>query len=330
VPRDAPRRTAGRVAAFGLLSTLVHVSAFGVALGVWHLERSNATPPSRLVLVDLVPVVPAARSGELLPENPSHDDTDTPAALPQRVVEPTAQNAELGAQIRDEQARTAQLEAQYRQQLAARDTAMSLLGHEMGALAADRDALSRALAAARERATALEQELALRRQAEAAAKAELEATYERLVSALESEIAARDVALERANARVTVTIVERVLFPSGQARLTSDGERVIDTLGAALAVVADRRILIEGHTDDVPIGSELRTRFASNWELSTARATAVVKRLIDRSSIPPGRLQAMGRADTDPLSTNETDEGRRLNRRIEIILLPLEDSRGDG
>jgi chemotaxis protein MotB len=122
--------------------------------------------------------------------------------------------------------------------------------------------------------------------------------------------------------------VDRVLFPSGQAELTTDGVRVIDKVGAALAALADRRILVVGHTDDVPIGAELRARFPSNWELSTARATTVVKRFIDHAHIEASRLDATGRADTEPVSPNATDEGRRLNRRIEIILLPPQPSPG--
>jgi chemotaxis protein MotB len=86
--------------------------------------------------------------------------------------------------------------------------------------------------------------------------------------------------------------------------------------------VTDRRVLIEGHTDNVPIGPQLRSRFPSNWELSTARATEVVRRLIDRTHLAPERVQPAGRADTDPVVSNDTEDGRRRNRRIEIILLP--------
>jgi chemotaxis protein MotB len=329
--RATRARAHGRAAAFVLLSALVHVTAYGAALRVWRPGQPDEPLPSRLVLVDLVPPSPTSVSAQPLPAEQAQDEArkrdeaeEASSALAQRLTELSAENVELAARVRDQEQRMAQLEAEHRAALAARDTAASELGEELGAVVADRDALSRQLTAARERAAALEQELDTQRRVEEAAKDEVAATYDRLVRALQAEIAAKDVALERANARVTVAIVERVLFPSGQARLTSDGERVVDKLGAALAGVSDRRILVEGHTDDMPIGPELRARFASNWELSTARATAVVKRLIDQANIPPGRLQATGRADTDPVATNETDEGRRLNRRIEIILLPPE------
>jgi chemotaxis protein MotB len=119
-----------------------------------------------------------------------------------------------------------------------------------------------------------------------------------------------------------VAIADRILVPSGQAALTPAGERVIDKVGTALAGATDRRVRIEGHTDNVPIGPELRSRFPTNWELSTARATEVVRRLIDHAHMPPDRVQPAGRADTDPVTSNDTEDGRQRNRRIEIILLP--------
>ena len=327
--RGRARRTSARRAVpFMVLSGVVHAAALGAALVASAPSRPDA-PASRVVLVDLAPASPASETGALLPVDRPAEDADTPATLSRRVTELSADNAELSAAILEQQQRTAQLEAQYRQEIAALATAQSQLGDELAAVAADREALSTELAAAREQAAALEQELAARRQAEQAALEEVTATYERLVSALQGEIAAKDVALERANARVTVAIVDRVLFPSGQAALTPAGERVIDKVAAALAAAADRRVLVEGHTDDVPIGPDLRQRFPSNWELSTARATEVVKRLIAQARIAPERLQPAGRADTDPVMSNDTEEGRRRNRRIEIILLPPALSKGD-
>jgi len=315
-----PRRSHGRVTALVMLSSLVHLGAFGAAVTAWRLGQSSEPVPSRLVLVDLAS--PTADSGQALPPEPARETVDARVPLDQRVAKLTADNAALAARVRDQDEQKAQIEAEHRASLAARDTALSELGDELGAVVADRDALSSELAAARERAASLQQELDARQRAELLARSELASTYDQLVSSLRAEIDAKDIALERANARVTVAVVDRVLFPTGQAQLTSDGERVIDKIGAALAAVPNRRILIEGHTDDVPIGAELRTRFPSNWELSTARATTVVKRLIEHGGIVPNRLQASGRADTDPAAANDTDEGRRLNRRIEIIVLP--------
>ena len=90
-----------------------------------------------------------------------------------------------------------------------------------------------------------------------------------------------------------------------------------------LAKVTDRRIQIEGHTDAQEIGPELKKLFASNWELSAARATEVVRYLLAHTSLPAEHLLAVGRADTVPVASNATEDGRRLNRRIEILLMPL-------
>jgi len=304
-----------------VVSGLVHLAAMGAALTVWRPGDTMGTLAPRLVFVDLPSVTPASSTPDVASIDRSLEPS-VPAALAQHAAELGATNTELSGRLRDQEERTAQLEARHRQEVAGLEAAASALGDELAAVTADRTALSRALAASREQVSALEQELETRRQTEDAARAEMEAAWERLVTSLRQEIADKDVALERANAQVTVAIVDRVLFPSGQAGLTPDGERVIDKLGAVLAGMPDRRIRIEGHTDDVPVGEELRSRFPSNWDLSTARATTVVQRLIDQAHIAPGRLEATGRADTEPVTSNTTEAGRRRNRRIEIILLP--------
>src|SRR5262249_60502135 len=128
------------------------------------------------------------------------------------------------------------------------------------------------------------------------------------------EISQKEIALHRAKEKLTVTIVDRVLFPSGQATLTPEGRHIIEKVGAVLARVSDRRILIEGHTDNVPIGETLKTVFPSNWELSAARATEVGKYLIAQSKLPANHLKAVGRADTAPVASNTSQGGRMQNR----------------
>lgn len=153
------------------------------------------------------------------------------------------------------------------------------------------------------------------------ARRELERTYHALLAALREEITQKDVALRRARAGLAVSIVDRVLLPSGEAGLSAEGRDVIDKVAGVLATTSPGRIVIEGHTDDVPIGPALRARSPSNWELSTARATSVVRRLVTRGGAPHA-LEAIGRADTRPLADNDTETGRRRNRRIEIVLPP--------
>jgi len=114
-------------------------------------------------------------------------------------------------------------------------------------------------------------------------------------------------------------LTDNVLFDSGLADLKAAGMPLLTQIGTLLAVEARHPILVEGHTDDVPIST---ARFASNWELSTARASQVVRYLIGRN-VPARRFGAAGYADLHPLSTNGTDGGRARNRRVEVVLQRL-------
>jgi len=100
------------------------------------------------------------------------------------------------------------------------------------------------------------------------------------------------------------------------------GLQVLKQVSDILKKVTDKQIRIEGHTDNVPIGVKLRGRFPTNWELSTARATSVVRYLIEDGGVDRANLLAVGYADTRPLVANDTEEGRTANRRIEIALYP--------
>jgi chemotaxis protein MotB len=122
--------------------------------------------------------------------------------------------------------------------------------------------------------------------------------------------------------RLTINMVDRVLFDSGQAQVKPAGMKVLKQVGDVLNQVSDKQIRIEGHTDNVPISSKLQDRFKTNWELSTARATTVVRYLIDQGSVDRQYLSAVGYADTHPLASNDSEEGRSSNRRIEIVLYP--------
>src|SRR5438128_2360441 len=103
---------------------------------------------------------------------------------------------------------------------------------------------------------------------------------------------------------------------------TARANELVKQVSDIMKNVTDKQIRIEGHTDNVPIGAKLKERFQTNWELSTARATSVVRYLIEDGGVDRANLLAVGYADTKPLASNDTEEGRTANRRIEIALYP--------
>lgn len=154
-----------------------------------------------------------------------------------------------------------------------------------------------------------------------ASLAEARRENERLAARLE-EIGKDKLSTQQFRDRLTITMVDRVLFESGSDQITAEGMEVLYKVSAVLRDASDKRILVSGHTDNVPIGPSLRSRFKTNWELSTARATSVVRYLVDHGGIAPRSLTAVGHAYTKPVADNESEEGRSHNRRIEIMLYP--------
>jgi chemotaxis protein MotB len=152
----------------------------------------------------------------------------------------------------------------------------------------------------------------------------LNLTLSELTKRLEADIARGDITIQRGRDRLTITLVERVLFDSGQAQIKPSGVGVLKQVSEILKSQPDKQVRVEGHTDNVPIGAKLKERFPTNWELSTARATSVVRYLLDEGGLDPGSLSAVGFADTRPIASNDVEEGRMANRRIDIVLYPKE------
>jgi chemotaxis protein MotB len=151
---------------------------------------------------------------------------------------------------------------------------------------------------------------------------ELEKTREEIETSLKEQIALKNIKIEEIEGKLKVTFVDKILFDSGSVRIKPKGREVILTLADSFKDNKEQSIVVEGHTDDVQIGLALQDRFPTNWELSTARATSVVRFLQEKGNIEPERLTASGFSFYKPVDTNETDEGRKQNRRIEIILIP--------
>lgn len=136
-------------------------------------------------------------------------------------------------------------------------------------------------------------------------------------AALES----KDVTISQLQGKLTVNILDRILFDSGEAVLQPGGEAVLQKIAGILAQHPDLKIHVIGHTDDVPIRVSARSKFASNWELSMARALAAVRFLTETAGVDPRRLGAVGYGEFRPLASNATPEGRAKNRRIAITIL---------
>ncbi|GAB4446462.1 MAG: OmpA family protein [Bacteroidales bacterium] len=122
------------------------------------------------------------------------------------------------------------------------------------------------------------------------------------------------------NGKVYVSMEEKLLFQSGKWDVDAKGQKAIKDLAVVLEKNADVNIMIEGHTDDVPFKGNGAVE--DNWDLSTKRATAVLKILLNNSKIDPKRLSAVGRGEYLPLENAKTVEARAKNRRTEIILTP--------
>ena len=134
----------------------------------------------------------------------------------------------------------------------------------------------------------------------------------------------KDVTISQLQGRLTVNILDRILFDSGEAAVKPEGEKVLQQIATVLAQFPKRQINVVGHTDNIPIRAGSRGQYATNWELSTARATAALRMLSERAGVDPRRLAAVGYGEFHPLADNSTPEGRAKNRRIALVVLPEE------
>ncbi|MCX5818321.1 MAG: OmpA family protein [Deltaproteobacteria bacterium] len=148
-------------------------------------------------------------------------------------------------------------------------------------------------------------------------------TYEELLAEMKGEIEQGQIAITELQGKLTVDVVDRILFDSGQAEVKPEGLAVLKRVVEILMTVTDKVIRIEGHTDNIPIAGTLAKRYPTNWELSAARALNVT-RYLEKQGIDPTILSAAAFGEYQPVAENDTPEGRAKNRRIAIILLPKE------
>ena len=146
---------------------------------------------------------------------------------------------------------------------------------------------------------------------------DMEALKAEIDSELQSENVASSVTTSIDMRGLVISFNNAVLFDSGNAKVKEENEKALLEV-AAMVNTTDNYIRIEGHTDDIPINSKI---YASNWELSTARASSVVRLLIDKGNVSPERLSAVGYGEYKPVESNATPEGRAKNRRIDFIVM---------
>ncbi len=258
--------------------------------------------------------------------------------LGERVAELEMRNSELHAQIAalsgersnlrgklaESEERNAGLQQDLRRARADLDrleTVLSARSAEAGAALSElRRTVDRLQEENRNLAILVEQE----RIAREARIAQMTSTFDELVNKMEAEIERGEITISELQGRLTVNLVDRILFDTGKAEIKPAGLEVLKRVGDILKQEQDKEILIEGHTDNVPISARLRETFPTNWELSAARAINVVHYLQGRVGIPGERLSAVGLGPYRPVAPNDVPEGRAQNRRIQIILVPAE------
>jgi chemotaxis protein MotB len=190
------------------------------------------------------------------------------------------------------------------------------LEQDNAALKQQNDAHQQKNTAMQEQVGSLEQE----KTALLAASQQRQQQYDALVKDLSKEVEKGQLQVRQYKDMLSVDLAEQIFFDSGRATLKASGKDVLKKVGEALKGYKDKVIRVVGYTDNVPVAKSLQGTYPTNWELSVARATNVVRFLQD-VGVPPERLVASGRGEYDPVASNDTPEGRQKNRRIEIMLI---------
>lgn len=224
----------------------------------------------------------------------------------------------LSSELAQAKQRIAELE----RQLNGKDQELSALKGATG----DRERLLADLAAAKQRATDLESEITRRDHEMAGLRGALDQQKTSLAEAksdlsklLQAEVAKGNVTMKQLGDQLTLGLATTLLFDSGEATLKPGGADVLSRIGSVLKNYPDRSIHVAGHTDNVPIKGRLAKRFPTNAELSQARADSARQALTD-GGMSADKINAKGHADSRPIASNSTAEGRQKNRRVEIVV----------
>jgi chemotaxis protein MotB len=235
-------------------------------------------------------------------------------ARAQREAEDQAQTA---AQLRAEILRLETTLSETRQTLAQREQRLATLGEEVRSLENEANRLVTLL---NQRG---DETVILRNRLEALAALEQEIRdrnriYEDVIGRFQSLISAGQLSVSISRGRLAINLPQDILFESGSATIGREGRTTLTQVARVLADIPDRQFQVEGHTDDVPIQT---ARFPSNWELSAARALSVIH-LLQEQGVRPENISGGAFGEYQPVADNEAPSGRRLNRRIEIVMVP--------
>ncbi|MBN2717572.1 MAG: OmpA family protein [Deltaproteobacteria bacterium] len=187
---------------------------------------------------------------------------------------------------------------------------LAALGQNVEALLGQKSELASDLEATRAREAKLREE-------QEAQKKRME-QYRKVIKQFQELVNSGKLSIKIVDGQMVVQMASSILFETGQAKLSEEGELALADLANILATIKDRKFQVAGHTDNVPINSK---KFPSNWELSTARAVNVVK-FLQENGVDPKNISAAGYAEYRPSESNDTKDGQAANRRIEITLLP--------
>ncbi len=209
------------------------------------------------------------------------------------------QNVSLQADVENKDTKISELE-----------TLTSQLERRLGKATDDKESL---------RASIVQMKQALKEMSERKKETERRmAEFRQLVSRLKSFTQSGQLTVKIVDGRMVVVLPGDVLFKSGSARLSTEGGKTITSVSEVLKDIDKRDFQVEGHTDDVPIKT---SQFPSNWELASQRAANVVKQMVE-AGMPKNRISVASFSDTRPVASNDAPEGRQLNRRIEIVIVP--------
>jgi chemotaxis protein MotB len=152
---------------------------------------------------------------------------------------------------------------------------------------------------------------------------EIKSTYNALVNKLQENINNQEAIIKEFEKKLSVTFIDSVLFGFGKASITPEGKKILKNVGDILKNLEARKIRVIGHTDNIPISSKYQSKFPTNWELSSARAAAVIRFFQNESGLDPENMECAGRSYYQPVTSNKTSVGRAKNRRVEIIIVPI-------